>query len=867
MDIELIERAEFFASLQSEFKKTVEGEGHCVFICGEAGIGKTSLAKSFCNQRKDDCKIYIGTCDALFTPRPLAPLYDIARQISSDLWVDSKTIEDRAGLFTKFFNELSNQKQVILVFEDIHWADEATLDFIKFFARRITRISCLFILTYRDNEIHSRHPLRNVLGELARGSFTRLQLTPLSKQAVEKLAKEKGYKGEDVYSISGGNPFYVNEILASYSPGIPDNIKDSVLLVYNRQDGITKYIWEILSVLPTALEIKYLEKIEPRYEAAIESCLGGGILIMQDGLILFKHELYRRTIEESLSPLRRIVLNKRILDLFRVSFEENRQIERIIHHAKNANEYDLVVHYAPLAASQAASVGAHIEASKLYLSAIEYYQGNDKDLLLPLYESYAYECYLTNQIKEAIIYKTKALTIWKNKNDIEKLGNSLWFLSRLWWFEGNRSQAEKLALEAIEVLDKQPSSKAKAMAYSNMSHLKMLSDLSVECLHWGEKAIAIARELNDEETLSHALNHVGMSQLQIHSPNKKGIELLEQSLAIALRNSYHEHAARAYTNLFLVELIMKEYATAKKKLEEGIHYCEERDLDSWTKYMLSLEARMNLETGNWKEAHRIVTNLLENENQAVVVKIGALTILATIRMRSGNPGGALPLLLEARTKAFEALELQRIVPVMSALLEYEWITGEAIIDEESIQHTKYLIEHRDQNFQYSEFAFWLKKVRKQHLLIQELYTGYDIVDEKTRHKAAAFWERSGCPYEHALVLFEGNEDDKRKAIAIVQDLGAAAVYEKMKQEMRASGIKKIPRGIRETTRSNSARLTNRELDILQLLKQSMQNKEIAAALFISAKTVDHHISSILFKLDVNSRTKAVKEAIRLEIIK
>src|SRR6185503_3338033 len=140
----------------------------------------------------------------------------------------------------------------LIVFEDIHWADEATLDFIKFLARRINRLHCLFILTYRDDEIHSHHPLRNVLGQLPPDSFTRLQLTPLSKQAVEKMAGEKGYNGEDVYSISGGNPFYVNEILASYSQGVPDNVKDSILSSYNRQEERTKQVWELLSVIPAS---------------------------------------------------------------------------------------------------------------------------------------------------------------------------------------------------------------------------------------------------------------------------------------------------------------------------------------------------------------------------------------------------------------------------------------------------------------------------------------------------------------------------------------------------------------------------------------------------------------------------------------
>ena len=177
--MELIERAGFLTILQSKLEHIADGEGHCVFVAGEAGIGKTSLVKTFCRELKTKSNIYQGTCDALFTPRPLAPLYDILLQMGNDLPESSSDITDRTAFFTRFFHELINRKEIsLVVFEDIHWADEATLDFIKFLARRITQLRCLFILTYRDNEIHVHHPLRNVLGQLNPGSFTRIQLLP-----------------------------------------------------------------------------------------------------------------------------------------------------------------------------------------------------------------------------------------------------------------------------------------------------------------------------------------------------------------------------------------------------------------------------------------------------------------------------------------------------------------------------------------------------------------------------------------------------------------------------------------------------------------------------------------------------------------
>jgi DNA-binding CsgD family transcriptional regulator/tetratricopeptide (TPR) repeat protein len=865
--MELIERAGFLASLQTEFKNVAEGEGHCILLCGEAGMGKTSLVKAFCRQHKNDCKIYQGTCDALFTPRPLAPLYDIAWQIRPDLWQNNVDIADRAGFFNSVLQELCGQNGTILIiFEDIHWADEATLDFIKFMARRIARIHCLFILTYRDNEIHSRHPLRNVLGQLPADSFTRLQLSPLSKQAVDKMAGEKGYSGEDVYSISGGNPFYVNEILASYSPGIPDNIKDSILSVYNLQDKKTKQVWEILSVLPTGFELKYLEKIDPGYAEGVENSLDTKILVLNEGMIFFKHELYRRTIESSLSPLVRVALNKKILNLFLESFQQNNETERIIHHAKNANEYELVERYAPLAARQAAAVGAHIEASKLYFSAIEYYHGNDKNKLVEFYESYAYECYLTNKHKEAIIYTTRSLNLWKEKNDQEKIGNCMRFLSRLWWFEGNQKQAESYSVQSIEVLDQQPSSKAKAMAYSNMSWLKISMEHAAESLLWAEKAIAIALEVDDEETLSHALNNMGSALMLDGSTMQKGIVLLQQSLEIASKNSYHEHVARGYAILGSDAVSIKEYKIAKKALEEGIFYCDERDLDSQKSYMLGYQSRLNLETGNWKDAYAVAEDLLKNENLLPVVKFTALTVLATIKIRRGDQD-ALPLFFEAKALAFETMELQRIIPAFIALLEYEWITGKSYIEMEALSHAINRLVEVGKFSKKSRFYFWLRKTGKDYLLPKEELENEEENSLTAFIKEVELWENWGCPYEHALALFEGSDPDKKRAIAIIHQLGAAAVYEKMKLEMRSSGIKSIPRGIRKTTQANAAHLTERELDVLSLLKEGMQNKEIADRLFISAKTVDHHISALLFKLDVNSRVKAVHEAIHLGIIK
>jgi DNA-binding CsgD family transcriptional regulator len=399
-----------------------------------------------------------------------------------------------------------------------------------------------------------------------------------------------------------------------------------------------------------------------------------------------------------------------------------------------------------------------------------------------------------------------------------------------------------------------------------MSQLKMLFDDPLECISWGEKAIAIAKEVGDEEVLSHALNNVGSVLMHMHPSDEKGSAFLQQSLSIALKNDFHEHAARAYSNLGSNAVKLKKYSFAGKILDEGVKYCEERNLDSSRSIMLSLKCLLYFETGDWKNACSIADNILKNENHLPAFTIVLITVSATIKMRQGDPD-ALALLLQSAATSFATMELQRIIPCMVALLEYEWLTGKVLIKPEDLERSISVIGQSIYNVETNEFAFWLQKTRKEHLPLTELYEGYDVSTVKKAQHAASIWAKAGNPYARALTLFEGNDDDKRKAIEIIHHLGATATYEKMKLEMRTSGIKSIPRGARKTTQSNTAFLTIRELDVLQLMKEGMQNKEIAARLFISAKTVDHHISSILFKLNVNSRTKAVKEALSLQIIK
>ncbi|HEX2533592.1 MAG TPA: AAA family ATPase [Chitinophagaceae bacterium] len=864
--MELLEREHFLVHLQNVYDQAVSGQGNTVFIVGEAGIGKTALVKQFLQRIQGPSVQLVGYCDDLFTPHPLAPLYDIARQDPSGFPLSFTQESSQADRFVAFCDYLQQQTRTpILVFEDIHWADEATLDFIKYFARRVNRLSCLFILTWRDTEVHCRHPLYSVLGDLPPSSVSRLDLQPLSAAAVQQLAEQQARNGASIFHISAGNPFFVQELLHHGEGDLPQNIRDTVLAIYNREPESTRKAWQWLSLMPEGIELNRVAVFPEECSKAWNSSLEKKIIILKNERLSFRHELFRRSIASTLTPIDVTYLSGQLLQVMLPLFIAQQEWARIVHYARQAGDQKRILEYAPVAAATAARSGAHAESVKLYEAAIAAAIHSPEHEVLPLYEQYAYECYLTRKFEAAIAYTEKALRLYERRQEKESMGKSLRFLSRLWWFCGNRAATEQYAFRAIEVLADQPVSSVKAMAYSNLSQLYMLQKNREACLHWGEQAIAMARQLNDQEVLSHALNNTGSVQLKNKASLESGKALLEESLQLALANGYHEHAARAYTNLISILISVKEFDQARGYMEEGLLYCEERDLDSWTTYKLSWKARLLLETGEWPEALVLARRLLRDEQQAPVVKIGALVIRAVILMRQEGQD-VLDLLAEAKKLAFATEEHQRIMPVMVALMELEWLTGMQLITEEEITQVTAMLKEVEDPCCASEFCFWLQRTGRPATGGAAQYDPYRLLEAGKTGEAAAFWMGKGCIYDAALCLFQGNEEEKRKAITLVQGLRATATARRMKQEMEASGIKKVPRGKRSSTLANPAQLTSREVQILQYLQEAASNKEIAAALFISAKTVDHHISSILFKLEAPSRSKAVTQAIKLGLL-
>jgi predicted ATPase len=364
--MELLERQNSIDQLSQLATDVSAGEGKTVLLSGEAGIGKTSLIKFFTSDLNSDTEILWGACDDLFTPRPLGPLYDIAYQMKSNLIKMLENEEKRVSIFSAFLNYLESTSHLkVIVIEDIHWADEATLDLVKFLSRRINRTKTILIFSYRDEEIDQDHPLYSLLGDLPHSEIKRIRLYPLSENAVDTLMKTAGFKNDNLYERTGGNPFYVTEVLAYKNEEFPSSVKEAVIARTSNLSDDTKEVLEIISVIPTKVEIELLRKLFNNVEEHIDHCINKAILITEKKLVLFRHELARLAILNSIPEMKRIQLHQQVLNNLLENNNHQALLARIVHHASEAEDKNAIRKYAPLAAKQAALLGAHREAAAI----------------------------------------------------------------------------------------------------------------------------------------------------------------------------------------------------------------------------------------------------------------------------------------------------------------------------------------------------------------------------------------------------------------------------------------------------------------------------------------------------------------------
>ncbi|MDX6326283.1 MAG: hypothetical protein QOK15_2637, partial [Nocardioidaceae bacterium] len=357
---------------------------------------------------------------------------------------------------------------------------------------------------------------------------------------------------------------------------------------------------------------------------------------------------------------------------------------------------------------------------------------------------------------------------------------------------------------------------------------------------------------------SDVLNNLAAGQ---YARREEWAPAMGEALALALHADAAAQAGRVYANAYTFYAAQYRFAEGERFWHDGIAYCDDRDIPTFSTCLRGHRAVALLDLGRWDEAVPLAERVLATEASPVNLLTSQIA-LGLIRARRGQ-AGALELLDSAVEEADGLDEAEWIAHTRLARAEACWLQGDdatAVADLDRIRSVISLLEYVED----ARLSIWELRLLGEARPASPAPEPWATWLAGDFAAAASRWDALGCGYDAAMALLDSEGDEHlRDAMSRFENLGADAAVRRTRTKMRALGLRAVPTGARASTREHPAGLTRRENEVLGLLADGLTNEEIARRLVVSARTVDHHVSAVLAKLGVGSRGAAVAQARRL----
>jgi len=857
----VLERDEQLQALQHAMQAAATGRGCLILLGGEAGVGKTTLLRRFA-ATLEVAQVVTGVCDPLPTPYPLGPLLDMAPGLGLPLQqlltAPGSSREVFAAVHARL---LAPDAPLLLVFEDVHWADQATLELIGFLGRRVGRLRALIVATFRQEELATAGPLAVVLGDLATTpEVRRMTLAPLSREAVAHLAQGSATDPDELHRRTGGNPFFVTEVLGIRGHEVPSTIRDAVLARVARRTSEARRALEAAAAIGPRIDPVLLGRMmeltgTPRW--TLQEAVNAGLLEWQGSWLAFRHELAQAAIASATPPEVSQRLHASILSELRRGTVGRADDATLVSHAEAAGDDAAVAELAPPAAGRAAALGAHREAAQLYGKALERIR-DQPARTAELLERRGEARYASRQMAGAMEDHRAAAGLCRELGD--RLGEvrNLVRISYLALAEGDHDACGGALDAATGLLEGLSPSREQAIAYELRARVLFMSNEPVAGEAWAERAAVLAEELGEAELALDARITAAVSRF-IAGDDAGRAQLRTLREAALVRNRGDMWARDTYARvtyyLALIPMLRRRYDDVDLHLEEGRRYADEHELEYWQSLIASAQLMRSLDAGRWREAAEQASLTLGARDPTWRARLLAVLALGRIKARTGQPG-ADAYLDEAKEVAGRDRTAGGLVP--PARTEAAWLAGDHVRARQESERAG-----RADPWSEAELAFWAHLAGATVDARSVAAEPYRLAIAGDWATAARWWEDAGCPYEMAVTLASSGEVAAvRRAIAVLDRLGAAPAAAYARRRLRELGVTSVPRGPYASTAANPAGLTAREQEVLELVATGLTNAEIASRLFLSEKTVERHMAGIFGKLNVGSRAEAVRAAAR-----
>jgi DNA-binding CsgD family transcriptional regulator len=866
----LLERDAVLAELGLLERAAGRGAGQVVLLRGEAGVGKTAVIARFTATPGRDVRVLRGWCDPLATPRPLGPLLDALAGVGpAAATALGAAIEagDTGALYRRLLALLRDGQRWVWVIEDAHWADGATLDLVRFLARRIESLPLLLVVTFRDDELDHEHPLSVTLGDVATcAAVTRIGLQPLSRDAVAVLATGSGVNAEELHQITGGNPFFATEVLAAGAGGmtqksLPHSISDAVLGRLARLSAAGRETAQAVAVCGPRVDPVLLEQVCPAAGTGLAECLDAAMLVTDFEAIGFRHELARRATLDHLPAHHRKTLHTRALAALAAPPIDPNTYSALAFHADQAGDGAAVIRYGVPGAERATGLGANRQAAELYEMVLCHATDAPAEQRVVWLEQHAVTTYLSGLSRVSVQSFRAAAAQRHELGDALGEGDDLRWLSHMLWAMGLTAEANEAGEASLRMLDGLSPTPQLAWSLANMAMLAACRYDPV-CLDYATRCIGLGTELRDDAVVVRARGYMSLHAVL-------GTDTGWDELEEGWRESMGPAALAEHAGLFGVVIswsaaIHHDVARADRVIAEAVEFCREHDVGAFAGLHMGAQALTELHRGDWDRALACADDVLTRPALVPLSHIMPLVTVALIRARRGDrPGG--PWLDEALAAA-GADDFFRSGVVWAARAEVSWLAGNDDAARAEAQNGLAAVRGtRPDPWLVGHLLRWV------HMAGQPGDAGaWAAVDTVTPYRlevagdwqgAVAEWTRRGCTYDAAIAALGGDAAAVDSALATFRRLGARAAARRAQQRLTALRGP-VRRGRRADTLSDPDGLTRREREVLTLIAAGHSDAEIATKLSISPRTAGHHVAAILTKLGVENRTQAAAHVLQ-----